>query len=69
MFLGADHFTSEGVWVIWSSHQFFLDCLIHNENFFLEYVLVCYFFLSPIFCIIFFLCGLGWKSRHAIINT
>ena len=43
--------------MIWSSHDvFFFNTLIHNEIFFFEYALACYFFRPPTFCRNFFLC-------------
>ena len=49
--------------------NFFFNTFIHNEFFFLGYVLAWYFFLPPTFCMnFFFACGWGWKSRHSIIT-
>ena len=37
--------------MIWSGHEFLFNTLIHNEFFFFEYALACYFFRPPAFCV------------------
>ena len=49
---GADHLSSEG-----GGGGF--NTWIHNEIFFFEYALACYFCPPPAFCRNFFLCGWG----------
>ena len=61
--VGADHLTSEGR-VGWFGlvMNFFFNTLIHNEFFFFEYALVCYFFRPPTFCRNFFFVWMGLKK-------
>ena len=40
--------------MIWSSHEIVFQHLVHNEIFFFEYALACYFFRPRTFCRIFF---------------